>query len=261
METPNLQSKQLPQSPPQPPSQPPQPPSLARKTRDGPCGPVPETPVTKVEEALVQISQILERLTPRERYEAMNLANRGFERREGDIKDLDLTFLEDHALTIHLMSRKSEFYHILYRQRVRRGTAIQIIEKYDPIETTARVYHVDPPGVMQTEQHPASGVMQTEEYQHPASGRFRAKKPKVGTKVVTFVTKDGTIQVSQDIVDKHNQACDQLPLLVAREKVLLGNGAVDSSISSVREEIKFHLGNLCPREQELAPHIFKKLPY
>ena len=59
-------------------------------------------------------------------------------------------------------------------------------------------------------------------------------------------------------MDKHNQACDQLPLLVAREKVLLGNGA---DISSVREEIKFHLGNLCPREQELAPHIFKKLPY
>ena len=84
------------------------------------------------------------------------------------------------------------------------------------------------------------------------SGRFRAKKPKVGTKT-TFVTKDGTIQVSQDIVDKHNQACDQLPLLVAREKFLLGNGGVDSSISLVREEIKFHLGNLCPREQELAP--------
>ena len=115
---------------------------------------------------------------------------------------------------------------------------------------------------MQTEeQHPASGAMQIEENQHPASGRFRvAKKPKVGTKTI-FLTKDGTIQVSQDIVDKHNQACDQLPLLVAREKVLLGNGAVDSCISSVREEIKFHLGNLCPREQELAPHIFKKLPY
>ena len=257
METPNLQSKQLPQQPPpQPPSQPPQPlpPSLARKTRDGPCGPVPETPLTKVEEALVQISQTLESLTPRERYEAMNLANRGFERKEGDIKDLDLTFLEDHALTIHLMSRKSEFYHILYRQRVRRGTAIQIIEKYDPV-TTARIYHVDPPGGMQTEeQHPASGAMQTEEYQ------LRAKKPKVGTKT-TFHTKDGTIQVSQDIVDKHNQACDQLPILVAREKVLLGNGAVDSCISSVREEIKFHLGNLRPREQELAPHILNKLPY
>ena len=69
----------------------------------------------------------------------------GFERREGDIKDLDLNFLEDHALTIHLMSRKSEFYHMLYRQRVRRGTAIQIIEQYDPVKTTAHVYHVDPP--------------------------------------------------------------------------------------------------------------------
>lgn len=255
METPNPQSKQLPQPPPQPPQ--PLPPSLARKTRDGPCGPVPETPLTKVEEALVQISQTLESLTPRERYEAMNLANRGFERKEGDIKDLDLTFLEDHALTIHLMSRKSEFYHIVYRQRVRRGTAIQIIEKYDPVETTARIYHVDPPGGMQTEeQHPASEINQ-----HPASGRYRvAKKPKVGTKTI-FLTKDGTIQVSQDIVDKHNQACDQLPLLVAREKFLLGNGGVDSSISLVREEIKFHLGNLRPREQELAPHILNKLPY
>ena len=66
-----------------------------------------------------------------------------------------------------------------------------------------------------------------------------AKKPKIGTET-TFITKDGsTIQVSQNIVDKHNLACEQLPLLVSREKFLLGNGAVDSSISSVRQEIKF----------------------
>ena len=175
----------------------------------------------------------------------MNLANRGFERREGDIKDLDLNFLEDHALTIHLMSRKSEFYHIVYRQRVRRGTAIQIIEKYDPVETTARVYHVDPP---------TPDGMVTKEAE-----KKTAKKPKIGTET-TFITKDGTIQVSQNIVDKHNIACEQLPLLVSREKNLLGNGAVESSISSVRQEIKFHLSNLRPREQELAPHIFKKLP-
>ena len=134
-----------------------------------------------------------------------------------------------------------------YRQRVRRGTAIQIIEKYDPVETTARVYHVDPP---------TPDGMVTKEAE-----KKTAKKPKIGTET-TFITKDGsTIQVSQNIVDKHNLACEQLPLLVSREKFLLGNGAVDSSISSVREEIKFHLGNLCPREQELAPHIFKKLPY
>jgi len=249
METPNSQLNQLPQ-PPQPPPQPPTKSAeiaheqlAARTTRDGPCGPVPETPVTKVEEALVQISQILERLTPRERYEAMNLANRGFERREGDITDLDLNFLEDHALTIHLMSRKSEFYHMLYRQRVRRGTAIQIIEQYDPVKTTAHVYHVDPPD-------------------NPEAEKKTAKKPKTAREEATFITGDGGfLQVSQDIVDKHNQACDQLPTLVTREKSLLENGAGnDVAISSIREEIKIHLSNLRPREQELAPHLFKKLP-
>ena len=69
--------------------------------------------------------------------------------------------------------------------------------------------------------------------------------------------------MSQDIVDKHNQACDKLPTLVTREKSLLENGAVlenDVAISSIREQIKIHLSNLRPREQELAPHLFKTLP-
>ena len=70
------------------------------------------------------------------------------------------------------MSRKSEFYHIVYRQRVRRGTAIQIIEKYDPVETTARVYHVDPP---------TPDGMVTKEAE-----KKTAKKPKTGTETTYY---------------------------------------------------------------------------
>ena len=94
---------------------------------------------------------------------------------------------------------------------------------------------------------------------------FLKKLPKVGydvgteTTFITLTTNDGrTIRVSQDEVDKHNQACDQLPILVAREQSLERSGAVDTS--SVNEEIRFHLRNLRAEYQELAPHLFKALP-